>query len=48
MNIHKAGLLCLATIDILIVSSSSHPEVSREKGRLLLSENVQTKVILDV
>ncbi len=29
MNIHKAGLLWL---DILIVSSSSHPEVSREKG----------------
>ncbi len=33
MNIHKAGMLRLATIDLqLVVRSSSHPEVSREKG----------------
>ncbi len=31
INIHNAGMLCFATIDVLVVSSS-HPEVSREKG----------------
>ncbi len=31
INIHNAGMLCFATIDVLVVSSSSHPEVSREK-----------------
>ncbi len=32
INIHKAGILCFATIDILIASRSSHPEVSKENG----------------
>ncbi len=32
INIHKAGMLFFAAIDLLIVSSSSHPEVSRVKG----------------
>ncbi len=34
MNIHKAGMLRFATIDLQLVvrSSSSRPEVSREKG----------------
>ncbi len=30
INIHKAGILCFATIDVLVASRSSHPEVSRE------------------
>ncbi len=34
INIHKAGMLCFATKDVLVVSSSSHPEVSREKVTL--------------
>ncbi len=48
MNIHKAGMLRFATIDLQLVvrSSSSRPEVSREK--VLLSENVQIKIILDI
>ncbi len=48
MNIHKAGMLRFVTIDLQLVvrSSSSHPEASREK--VLLSENVQIKIILDV
>ncbi len=47
MNIYKAGMLRFATIDLqLVVRSSSSPKVSREK--VLLSENVQIKIILDV
>ncbi len=47
MNIHKAGMLPFATIDLQhVVRSSSRPEASREK--VLLSENVQIKIILDV
>ncbi len=32
INIHKAGMLYFVTIDVLVVSSSSHPEVSGENG----------------
>ncbi len=33
MNIHKAGMLHFATLDLQrVVRSSSRPEVSREKG----------------
>ncbi len=36
INIHKAGMLCFAIIDTLVMSSSSQPEVIREKGTLLI------------
>ncbi len=32
IDIHTAGMLCFATIDVLVVSSCSQPEVSRENG----------------
>ncbi len=32
MNIHKAGMLHFATIDLQLVVRSSRPEASREKG----------------
>ncbi len=46
MNIHKAGMLRFVTINLQLVvrSTSSRPEASREK--VLLSENVQIKIIL--
>ncbi len=44
-NIHKAGMLCFATIDEYVVSRSSHPEVSREKDTPLRK---RIKLILDV
>ncbi len=45
MNIHKAGMLRFATIDLQLVvrSSNSCPEASSEK--VLLSENIQIKII---
>jgi len=49
MNIHKAGMLRSATIYLQLVvriSSSGPQEVSREK--VLLSENIQIKIIVDV